>query len=106
MPADFAAPPHDATDLVTPGYMEFHEWVPGETDSDDDAGFHEVPAVFLGGEPTLLLNEVLPRCLCCDREMRCVGQVESDAFSDEIFSVGIVLLYCEHCEVQCCVDFE
>jgi hypothetical protein len=103
-------PPHPSEELgvqpVSPGFVEFHEWLPGETDSDDESGFRESPAVYLGGDPGAMLHELFPTCLCCNRAMKYVGQLETDAFSDELFSIGLVLLYCERCEVQCCLDFE
>lgn len=91
---------------ISPGFIEFHDWIPGETESDDESGFHEVPAVFLGGDPGSLLDDLFPPCLCCHGKMRYVGQLETDAFSEDLYSVGLVLLYCERCEVQCNLDFE
>lgn len=42
-------PPHPPEEIggqpIAPGFVEFQDWLPGETDSDDEAGFREAPAV-------------------------------------------------------------
>ena len=99
-------PPENSQTPITPGFIEFHELTEGESqgDDNDDDDFREVPAVFLGDEPTteMALARTFPPCLCCQRKMQYVGQADTDAFSDDIDSSVVVLLYCERCEVQCC----
>jgi hypothetical protein len=98
---------------ITPGFVEFQDWLPGDTDDDDEAGqegFRASPAVFLGANPgpgvSAVLDELFPKCLCCDRPMKFVGRLEVDAFSDDLDNITLVLLYCDRCEIQCCLDFE
>ena len=100
---DFVASP---AGVITPGFIEFSDWIPGESESDDEHGFHAMPAVYLGGDPGLPLTQIFPTCLCCQRKMNYVGQLETDAFSDDVYSRGLVLLYCPACQVQCCLDLE
>ena len=80
-------PPHEdfgSHQPISPGFVEFQDWLPGETESDDEAGFRESPAVYLGGDPGGMLDGLFPKCLCCDQQMKYVGQLETDAFSDDL----------------------
>ena len=89
-------------EVIAPGFIEFHDWPIGETESDDDedGGFREVAAVYLGGRAPVLLD--LPPCICCQHRMRYLGNLETDTFSEDTVVMIIVLLYCDRCGVQAC----
>jgi hypothetical protein len=109
LPIDAPHPPEEiSAQPISPGFVEFQEWLPGDTESDDEAleGFREAPAVYLGGHPGAMLSDMFPKCIHCDQAMKYVGQLETDGFSDDLYSVGLVLLYCESCQIQCCLDIE
>ncbi|PSC69783.1 inner membrane protease subunit 2 [Micractinium conductrix] len=83
---------------VSPGYVEYSAQE-AEEGSDDDEGYHDAPAVFLGGEPPTLPAGQRPTCLRCSGPMHFVGLVELDVFSDELDDEGacVLLFYCDEC---------
>ena len=75
-----------------------------EEDSADEEGYHDAPAVYVGGEPAALDPASRPACLRCRGAMSYVGHVDSDVFSDELPEDSTVhLFYCHDDAVQCCL---
>lgn len=74
-----------------------------DDDSADEEGYHDAPAVYLGGEPPLASAD-RPSCLHCRGPMQFIGQVQPVVFSDELDERVILLWYCADCRVQCCLD--
>lgn len=74
-------------------------------DSVDEEGYHDAPAVYVGGQPAALDPGDTPTCLRCRGAMAYVGRVDSDVFSDELQEDrAIHLFYCHDCRLQCCLD--
>ncbi|KAL4445422.1 hypothetical protein ABPG77_011247 [Micractinium sp. CCAP 211/92] len=84
---------------ISPGYVHYD----AEDDSADEDGYHDAPAVYLGGQPPLAPAD-RPSCLVCCGPMQFIGHVQSDMFSDELDEQAILLWFCAECSVQCCLD--
>lgn len=85
---------------VQPGFLQWHSWIPGDSEADED-GYHDAPAVWLGG--ALSNTGVAPHCCMCNTRMKYVGQADTAAFCEDLPDIKMMLFYCEGCEVECCM---